>query len=279
MGILNVTPDSFSDGGAYLDAGSAAERIAELVAEGADIVDLGAESTRPGAAAIEAREQIARLGRLVATAAAAAPCVSVDTTSGEVARFALGDGARMVNSVSLAPAAELAKLCAEHGAALVLTHCRGSMSEMGGFSSYPDASYGDVVDDVKREWLLAAQPALDAGLPPGALYFDPGLGFTKNAKQSLELCARLDELVPLGYPILVGPSRKSYLGRVVADELGGPPPPANARLGASVAACLACAGRGADIVRVHDVAVVRQALAYARALSRTARGAAGHVDA
>ncbi|MBI4955191.1 MAG: dihydropteroate synthase [Myxococcales bacterium] len=274
MGILNVTPDSFYDGGAYGDEARARARLAELVREGADIVDVGAESTRPGAPEVDAREQLARLGSLVERAVATAPSVSVDTTLPEVAEHVLRAGAHMVNSVSLEPAAELGRLCARHGATLVLTHCRGRMSAMTGFSTCAEDAYGDVVADVRREWEAAAARALGAGLAPTALVMDPGLGFTKSAAHSLELCARLDELVAMGYPILVGPSRKSYLARVVADEAGIAAPAPADRLGASLAAALFCAARGASILRIHDVAATRQALAYARALARVRRSAA-----
>ncbi|MCC6525150.1 MAG: dihydropteroate synthase [Polyangiaceae bacterium] len=274
MGILNVTPDSFYDGGTYGDEERARARLDELVRDGADIVDLGAESTRPGAPEVDAREQLARLGSLVGRAVAAAPCVSVDTTLPEVAERVLRAGAHMVNSVSLEPAAELGRLCARHGATLVLTHCRGRMSAMAGFSACAEDAYGDVVADVRREWEAAAARALGAGLAPSALVMDPGLGFTKSAAHSLELCARLDELVGMGYPILVGPSRKSFLAKVVADEAGIAAPAAADRLGASLAAALLCAARGARILRIHDVAATRQALAYARALAKVRRPAA-----
>ncbi|MBI4703139.1 MAG: dihydropteroate synthase [Deltaproteobacteria bacterium] len=273
MGIVNRTPDSFFDGGAYLDERAARARVGQLVGEGADIIDIGAESTRPGAPAVSAAEQIARLGSLVAYAVGQGVTVSVDTTSPEVAEHALDQGATMINSVSLGPAAPLGRLAAAHGAALVLAHCRGSMSEMAGFGAYRDDAYGDVVADVAREWGEAARLALGAGLAPSRLVFDPGLGFTKNARQSLELCARLAEFRSLGHPILVGPGRKSFVAHAVAAELGGEPPAPADRLGGTIAAAIECAAAGADIIRVHDVGPVRQALAYLRALSRArARG-------
>jgi dihydropteroate synthase len=266
MGIVNRTPDSFFDGGRYEHERAARERIEALIAEGADIVDIGAESTRPGAPAVPAAEQIERLGDCVAWAAARGLCVSVDTTSAEVAEHAVGQGARMINSVSLEPAAELAAVAARSGAELVLTHCRGSMADMAGFSSGTDDAYGDVVDDVAREWAAAADRAVAAGLERDRIVFDPGLGFAKNARQSLELSRRLDELkARVGHRLLVGPGRKSYLARAVAGELGGEPPAPGERLGATIAAALECAARGADILRVHDVAPVRQAIAYAMA--------------
>ncbi len=271
MGIVNRTPDSFYDGGAHLADEQARARLRQLCAEQADIVDIGAESTRPGAAAVSADEQIRRLGDLVEYAVDQGAVVSVDTTSAEVAAWALERGARMINSVSLAPAAALGALCARQGARLVLAHCRGAMADMAGFSVYRDEGYDDVVADVAREWRRAAQQALEQGLGRDELIFDPGLGFAKNAAQSLELCARLAEFRQLGHPILVGPSRKSYLAHVAAAELDAPLAEPAERLGGTVAAVLGCVAQGADIVRVHDVAAVRQALAYAAALEANQR--------
>jgi dihydropteroate synthase len=259
MGILNRTPDSFSDGGLFVDEVAARAQVARLLAEGADIIDVGAESTRPGAAPVPAAEQIERVGDAVREAVRLGALVSIDTTSPEVAERALADGASIVNSVSLEPAADLARLAAAHGAALVLMHSRGSMSEMPGFSVYDDRGYADVVNDVARELRAAADRALSAGLPREDLVLDPGLGFAKNARHSLELCAWMDEICALGFPVLVGPSRKSFL---VAEQAGEKPAPAD-RLGATIAACIVAVERGARLVRVHDVAPVRQALELA----------------
>jgi dihydropteroate synthase len=274
MGVINRTPDSFSDGALFLDDSRALAQIELLSREGADVIDIGAESTRPGASAVSAREQIARLGDVVRRARERGVIVSIDTTLPEVAERALNDGATIVNTVSLEPAAELGALCARYGAALVLMHCRGSMSDMQGFSRYDDAAYDDVVADVAREWSAAAERALKAGLDPSELLLDPGLGFAKNARHSIEICARLSELCALGYPVLVGPSRKSFIARAAAaqgadlEQGANPPPlaPPGERLGGTVAATLACVSRGASAVRVHDVAPVRQALAVFEAI-------------
>lgn len=262
MGVLNVTPDSFSDGGLFHDARAAERRITELRAEGAEIIDIGAESNRPGAAAVSAADQIARIGSAVSIAVAAGAIVSIDTTLPEVADRALADGATIVNSVSLDAAEDLGRLAAARGAALVLMHSRGPMSSMAGFSVYADDGYRDVVSDVGEELSAAAERALAAGLPRGELILDPGLGFAKNARQSLELCARLGELRALGFPLLVGPSRKSFIAHVASGGSVRVAPPSE-RLGGTIAAVLACVARGAEIVRVHDVAAVRQALAIA----------------
>ncbi len=275
MGIVNRTPDSFFDGGQYLEDAGAHERVDHLVEAGADIIDVGCESTRPGAPAISAAEQIARLGSVIAHISSRQCRASVDTTSPEVAVHALGQGATMINSVALEPARELARIAAAADAELVLTHCRGSMTAMAGFSTYADDGYDDVVNDVLIEWERAAQRAVDAGLSRDRLIFDPGLGFTKNATQSLELCARLAEIKRRlgGVQVLVGPSRKSYIAATVADKLGGTPPEPAARLGGTIAAAVDCAARGADILRVHDVAETIQALAYAEAVSARAAAA------
>jgi dihydropteroate synthase len=269
MGILNRTPDSFSDGGRFLEDDVALARVDAMIGEGAAIIDIGAESTRPRAAPISDAEQLARIGGIVRAAAARGVIVSIDTTSPAVAVRALHDGAQIVNSVALEPAAELGELAAAHGATLVLMHSRGAMAGMQGFSTCPDDAYADVVADVAREWSAAAERALRRGLPREQLVLDPGLGFFKNARHSLELCARLDELVALGFPVLVGPSRKSFVTRVAGDD---PPAPPDRRLGGSLAATIACVERGAAIVRAHDVAETRQALAVATAIRGARRG-------
>ncbi|WP_434043477.1 MULTISPECIES: dihydropteroate synthase [Sorangium] len=276
MGVLNRTPDSFSDGGRFENEQTALAQIDAMLSEGADMIDIGAESTRPGAQPVPDDEQIARIGGSVRDAVKRGALVSIDTTSPAVAARALDDGAAVVNTIALDSAAELGALCARRGASLVLMHSRGPMSAMAGFSAYPDDAYRDVVADVAREWSSAAARALDAGLPQGELVLDPGLGFAKNARQSLELCARLDELCALGFPVLVGPSRKSFLARAAASERGAAGgdalAPPSERLGGTVAAALACAARGAAAVRVHDVGPVRQALDVMRAIERAGPG-------
>jgi dihydropteroate synthase len=257
MGVLNVTPDSFYDGGRYLDESTAARQVESLVAEGADIIDIGGESSRPGSAPVPAEEQVARIEPAVRRAVEAGVKVSIDTTSPEVADRMLGLGAHVVNDVSCLSDPELARVTARYQADLVLMHARGSMADMKGFSVYAEDAYGDVVTDVVCEWRAARDRALEAGLGREQVWLDPGIGFAKNARQSWELLRRLPELVAEGVPVVVGPSRKSFIG-----ALDGSPP--EGRLGGTIAACLLAVQRGAHVLRVHDVAAVRQALRVMR---------------
>jgi dihydropteroate synthase len=266
MGVLNTTPDSFFDGGRYTDEGAARAQVDRLAAEGADIIDIGAESSRPGATKVPPAEQIARMSAALEHAVKRDLVVSVDTTSPEVAEHALSRGAQLVNDVSCLARPELAAVAARHGGTLVLMHCRGTMQEQAGFSVYPDDGYADVVSEVRSELRDARARAVAQGLPEDQVWLDPGLGFKKNARQSFELLARLPELATEGAPLVVGPSRKSFLA--VVD--GAPPAE---RLGGTIAACLLAVERGAAVLRVHDVAAVRQALGVTR-LARPAAPAA-----
>jgi dihydropteroate synthase len=263
MGVCNVTPDSFSDGGRYLEPMAARARVDDLIAQGADIVDIGGESTRPGAAAVPARVQIERVLGPLRHAVSRGACVSIDTASAEVAEVCLEAGATAINDVSCLRDDAIAKVVAKRGAALVLMHARGTQEKMHGFSLYPDDGYGDVVSDVISEWNAAAARATAAGVRRDALAMDPGLGFAKNARQSMDLLARLDEIArAIDVPVAVGASRKSFLTLVDADAS-----PAD-RLGASIAAALHAARAGAAILRVHDVRATRQALDLALLLAR-----------
>jgi dihydropteroate synthase len=266
MGICNVTPDSFSDGGKHFTPKAACERVDALVLEGADVVDIGAESTRPGAARVNAADQLDRILEIVRYAAKKI-CVSVDTTSPEVARACLEAGAVAVNDVSCLADDRLARVVTEAHATLILMHARGSQADMRGFSVYPDDAYGDVVEDVLAEWAAAADRAAACGLDRRALVMDPGLGFAKNARQSMELLRRTSELVArLDVPVLVGASRKSFL-RLVDPDAGS-----TERIGASVAAATLAMQAGASLVRVHDVRATRQAIDLTRGAVSDGRG-------
>ncbi|MGC4066976.1 MAG: dihydropteroate synthase [Polyangiaceae bacterium] len=253
MAVLNVTPDSFYDGGRYPGA-LAIERLEEILASGAFAVDIGAESTRPGAEAVPARVQLERLEPVVRRAVHAERCwVSVDTADPNVADVALGWGAHVINDVSCLAKPELAQVVARHRAALVLMHARGAMVDMRGFSEYPEDAYDDIVRDVSREWLAAKSIAVEQGVDDADILFDPGIGFAKNANHSMTLVRRLAEFRSLGAPIVLGPSRKSFLNLIEAR-------PPEERLGATLAVCLHAAECGADLLRVHDAQVLAQLL-------------------
>lgn len=259
MGVVNVTPDSFFDGGRYTSEETVRARIDDLMAAHAAILDVGGESSRPGAPAVPAEEQIARVARAIEYGVHRGAVVSIDTANPEVADFACRKGARIVNDVSCLANEDLAAVAARHGAALILMHSRGPMSKMPGFSQWPDRDYRDVVSEVLVEWQAARDRAERRGLPRDSIWMDPGLGFSKNAHHSLELLGRLSELRGKAPVLVVGPGRKSFIASV-------DPSPAAERLGGTVAACLAAVERGAEVLRVHDVREVGQALLVRRAV-------------
>ncbi len=259
MGICNVTPDSFSDGGRFFDAAAARDRVDELLKAGADIIDIGGESTRPGSKPVPAAQQLDRVLPAIRYAVGRGACVSVDTTSAEVAAACLDAGAVAVNDVSLLSDEDLAKVVAGSGASLVLSHARAPQERMSGYGGWPLGAYGDVVKDVVGEWEQAAARAAELGVPRDALVMDPGLGFSKASRHSLELLRRAEQLVVLlaqrgEVPILFGASRKSFLTLVDRDATP------DLREGASIAAAMHAVRAGVQIVRVHDVRATRQAL-------------------
>jgi dihydropteroate synthase len=247
MGVLNVTPDSFFDGGRYLDRSAAIQRGRAMVAEGADIIDVGGESTRPGAAAVSLEDELERVLGVV-EALAPEVRVSIDTTKAEVAREAVACGATMVNDVS----ATLAGVAAETGAAFVAMHRKGTPATM-----QLDPHYDDVVAEV---FFYLGERARDAeSLGVFEVWVDPGIGFGKTARHNLALLAHLGDLVALGYPVLVGTSRKTFLGRIAAGSVDGAPLPVEDRFEGSLASAVWAMSEGAAAVRVHDVAPSAQA--------------------
>jgi dihydropteroate synthase len=259
MGIVNVTPDSFSDGGRFLEAGAAVAHARTLMDQGADILDIGGESTRPGAAPVDADEEIARVVPVIEAIRAAGDIpLSIDTMKPTVARAAVAAGATIWNDVTaLSWASESPEAAAKLGCEVVLMHMKGEPRTM-----QRDPRYDDVVGEVAA-WLLArAEAAMAAGVARHAIRLDPGVGFGKTAAQSLALLAHLDRIVALGFPVVLGASRKSFLRAI--DPLART---AQDRLAGSLAAALAGARAGAAVLRVHDVAETRQALALEAALA------------
>jgi dihydropteroate synthase len=256
MGVVNVTPDSFSDGGEFLDAQRALARGRELAAEGADVLDIGGESTRPGAAAVTAEEELARVGPVVeALARSNGPAVSIDTSKLAVAETALGAGAAMVNDVTaLRAEPELAGLCAERRCEVVLMHMLGDPRTM---QECP--TYDDVVEDVKAFLAERIEFSISQGIEEERIWIDPGIGFGKTVEHNLELHRRLGELADLGRPIAFGSSRKSFIGKLTGS-------PVDQRLGGTIASNVIAYANGARLLRVHDVGPVRQALTVAEAV-------------
>jgi dihydropteroate synthase len=262
MGVINLTPDSFSDGGRFERPERALAQAQRMLAQGADVLDLGAQSTRPGAAEVGAAAELERLLPALAAIRAACPTalISVDTFLAPVAEAALAAGAHWVNDVrgasSLRDPAML-KLVGAAGCPYVLMHSRGDSAAMDGL-----ASYGDVVAEVRDGLRAATDQALAAGVQPQQLIWDPGLGFAKTTEQNLALLRGLASLRAEGFPLLVGPSRKRFIGAVLQE------PRANARLWGTAAVCAQAIGAGADVLRVHDVGPIVQTARMTDAIVR-----------
>jgi dihydropteroate synthase len=262
MGILNVTPDSFSDGGQFLSPAAAVAHAGAMLAAGADIIDIGGESTRPqGAQPVSEKAELERVLPVVRAMVAEHPTavLSIDTVKAGVAAAALDAGVLVVNDVSgLRLDADMAALCAERGAGVVIMHSRGGVADM---ATYAHAEYdGDVLDVVVSELGAQVQRARDAGIAAERIAIDPGIGFSKRPAQSLRMLGSLERLVQWGYPVVVGASRKRFIG-----EVSGAARPSE-RVFGSVGAAVAAYDRGARIFRVHDVAPTRQALDAAAAI-------------
>jgi len=255
MGVVNVTPDSFSDGGRYLDPSRALDRARQLVSDGADIVDVGGESTRPGAARVSEAEELERVLPIVEALANEGAIVSIDSMKPAVMRAAVDAGASMVNDVRalMEPYALAAAL--PHDVAICLMHMQGDPRTM-----QQSPSYDDVVREVGDFLLARAQACEEAGIARERLVIDPGFGFGKTVEHNLELLRGLPEIVGLGYPVLAGLSRKATIGRLTGRDVDD-------RMAGSIAAALAAVERGASIVRVHDVRETADALAVWRAVN------------
>ena len=258
MGVVNVTPDSFSDGGRFLDPIAAIAHAHKLIEEGADLVDLGAESSRPGAAAlVSPDEELRRLLPVLQELRDAPVPVSVDTIKPEVMRAVLAEGASMINDINAMRSPGAFAAVAASGAAVCLMHMQGTPGTM-----QQQPNYGDVVAEVQAFLQERVRAARDAGIAAERIAVDPGFGFGKTLEHNLELLRHLREFAALGAPLLAGWSRKSSLGKITGK-------PAGDRLAASIAAALIAAQNGARILRVHDVAATRDALAVLAAVEKT----------
>jgi dihydropteroate synthase len=250
MGVLNVTPDSFSDGGLYFDKQLAIDRALQMVEEGADIIDIGGESTRPFSDPVPLEEELRRVIPVIeAIAPKVAVPISIDTYKAKVASEALQAGASIVNDISgLRFDPDLAKVVSENGAGLILMHIKGTPKTM-----QLDPHYEDVILEIKQYLKESIKKAESEGVHPDSIVIDPGIGFGKKLNHNLEIFRRLRELEELGKPILVGPSRKSFIGEILGV-------PVSERLYGTLGAVAYCALKGVHIVRVHDVKAVRQVL-------------------
>ena len=257
MGVLNVTPDSFSDGGEFFDPDKAVARAASLLDEGARIVDVGGESTRPGSDPVSPEEELRRVIPVLQGILTIRPeaVVSIDTYRASTAEVALDVGAHMVNDISALGDPRMADLVAERGCPIVLMHMQGEPKSM-----QQDPRYEDVVREVRDFLARRAERAIQAGVEEGNIVLDPGIGFGKTLKHNLALLNRLDTLVELGFPVLVGASRKSFLGKIVGSVFP------KDRLFGTIATNVVAYERGASLFRVHDVRANKEALAVAAAI-------------
>jgi dihydropteroate synthase len=270
MGILNVTPDSFSDGGQFVSLDAALEHAEQMISEGADIIDVGGESTRPGGEAVSVDEEIGRVVPVIeALARRTDKPISVDTTKSEVARAALDAGAAIVNDISaLRFDFYIADAVARAGAGLVLMHSRGTPATM---HRLPPVA--DIMHEVTHSLRASINMAERRGVKRESIVIDPGIGFGKSQEQNLELLAKLDQLIAAAfpdYPLLIGTSRKSFIGRILADE-GGTPAPAEDRLHGTMATITTAILHGVHIVRVHDVKATAETIRVAEAIRENPR--------
>jgi dihydropteroate synthase len=255
MGIVNVTPDSFSDGGQFLAPERAIAHARELVADGADLLDIGGESTRPGARGVSAEEELGRVAPVLAGLGDIDLPISIDTSKAPVAEAALAAGAQIVNDVTaLRSDPTMAALCADRECGVVLMHMKGTPRTM-----QENPTYDDVVDEVKAFLAQRIEFAVGRGIRQERIWVDPGIGFGKTTRHNLELLRRLGELRGLGRPVVVGASRKRFLGTLTGRD-------ADDRIGGTIASNVLAMKAGAEVLRVHDVAAMRQAMIVAEAV-------------
>lgn len=255
IGVVNVTPDSFSDGGLYLNPERAIRHGRKLIDEGAEVLDIGGESTRPGSEGVTADDELARVAPVLEKLAGGGARISIDTSKSAVAEAALDAGAEIVNDITaLRSDPELAGLCAERGCGVLLMHMLGTPRTM-----QEDPTYEDVVDDVRAFLAERIEHALTAGVAEERIWVDPGIGFGKTLEHNLVLLRRLGELRSLGRPICVGTSRKSFIGKVTGRDV-------DERLGGTIASNVLALANGAEVFRVHDVRPVREALEVAEVI-------------
>jgi dihydropteroate synthase len=256
MGVLNITPDSFSDGGKFFDHDKAIEQGVKMAAEGAAIIDVGPESTRPGARAVTTDEQIRRAIPVIAKLAKKTKaCISIDTTNYEVAKAALDAGANIINDITALADKRMAQLAAEQKVPVILMHMQGTPRTM-----QVEPKYKNVVAEVLKFLLERAKRAEKFGIPKEQIFIDPGIGFGKTVEHNLKLLANIDKFVKTGYRVLIGPSRKWFIGKLTGKEN-----PADRTFGTAAAIAL-CAAAGVSIVRVHDVAKMLEVAKIANAI-------------
>jgi dihydropteroate synthase len=250
QGVLNITPDSFSDGGLYLRDEKAVSRALAMVEDGADIIDVGGESTRPGSLPVPVEEELRRVIPVIEGVRRRSEVpISIDTTKAEVAAAAAAAGADMVNDISgLRQDPEMIKVLRDNKLPVIIMHCKGTPADM-----QRDPRYDDLLGEIAEFLQTSAERALRAGVPPGGIIIDPGIGFGKTVGHNLTILKRLSVLAELGYPVAVGPSRKSFIGAALGLEVGD-------RLEGSLAAAAVAVANGADLVRLHDVKEGRRAI-------------------
>lgn len=251
MGVLNVTPDSFSDGGRFFDRDLAVRRAIEMAVEGADIIDVGGESTRPGSKEVPVEEEIRRVVPVIEKLAGSIKAeISVDTRKSMVAEAALKAGASIINDVSgLRHDKDMARIAAKYGAAMILMHMRGTPENM-----QDSPEYSDLIGEIKNSLRSSSDEAFKAGVNKDSIAIDPGIGFGKTVEHNLEILNRLEEFKDLGLPLCIGVSRKSFIGKLL-DK-----PVAEDRLAGTIATCVAAVMKGARIIRAHDVKAVKDAI-------------------